>query len=142
MSVTKGFAATFVEVPARAYVTLRLGDLDADRPADDIAVRIAAARTGGVDLTDAFVRVTGTIEASDRARVTSVGVREAIPEAYDVILALETRSATLVRDPRFAQRMSETQALEAYIETRDDWGDDADELRRLGRELIAEVLEA
>ena len=38
--------------------------------------------------------------------------------------------------------MSETQALDRYIETREDWADDADELRRLGRELIAEVLDA
>ncbi len=133
---------SFVEVAARRFVTLRLGDLDADRPSDDIIARVASARAHGVELHDAFVRVTGSVETSDRARVSSVVVRDAIPEAYDVVLALESRSAALVRDPRFAQRMSETQALDRYIETREDWADDADALRRLGRELIAEVLEA
>lgn len=133
---------SFVEVAARRYVTLRLGDLNADRPGDDIARRVEAARAAGVLFDDAFVRVTGSVEASDRARVSSAAVRDAIGEAYDVAVALETRSGALVRDPRFAQRMSETQALDRYIETRDDWSDDADELRRLGRELIAEVLEA
>lgn len=135
-------APRFVEVSARRYVTLRLGELHTDRPVEDIAARVAHARANGVVLDDAFVRVTGSVETSDRARVSSVAVRDAIDEAYDVVLALESRSAALVRDPRFAQRMSETQALERYIETRDDWAADADELRRLGRALIAEVLEA
>jgi DNA repair protein SbcD/Mre11 len=133
---------TFVEVAARRYVTLRLGDLDAERPSDDIAARVTHARSSDVRFDDAFVRVTGSVETSDRARVSSAAVRDAIPEAYDVVLALESRSATLVRDPRFAQRMSETQALDRYIETRADWADDAEELRRLGRQLIDEVLEA
>jgi hypothetical protein len=131
----------FVEVDARRFVTLRLGDLDADRPSDDIAARVEHARASGVVLDDAFVRVSGTVETSDRSRVSSAAVRDAIPEAYDVVIALESRSAALVRDPRFAHRMSETQALDHYIETREDWADDAEELRRLGRELIAEVLD-
>jgi exonuclease SbcD len=135
-------APEFVEVAARRYVTMRLGDLDAERPTEDIASRVAHARDGGVVFDDAFVRVNGSVEISDRARVSSAAVRDAIGDAYDVVLALETRSSTLVRDPRFAQRMSETQALDRYIETRVDWADDADELRRVGRELIAEALDA
>jgi DNA repair protein SbcD/Mre11 len=135
-------APSFIEVAARRYVTLRLGEIDTERPTEDIAARIAHARAGDVTLDDAFVRITGTVETSDRSRVSSAGVRDAAPEAYDVVLALESRTSALVRDPRFAQRMSETQALDHYIQTREDWAGDAEELRRLGRELIAEVLEA
>jgi exonuclease SbcD len=133
---------TFVEVDARRYITLRLGDIDTERPTEDIAARVGHARANGVVLDDAFVRISGIVETSDRSRVSSSAVRDAITEAYDVVLALESRTAALVRDPRFAQRMTETQALDHYIETRSDWTDDADELRRLGRELIAEVLES
>jgi DNA repair protein SbcD/Mre11 len=130
----------FVEVAARRFVTLDLGDIAHDDPAADIASRINVARAGGVDLTDAFVRVVGALPAPDRGRVNATGVRDLIPEAYEVALALETRTPARVRDPRFATRMTEVEALDRYLETKDEWSDDADELRRLGRELIGEVL--
>jgi hypothetical protein len=62
-----------------------------------------------------------------------------VPEAYDVRLAIDTAQASMVRDPRFARRMTETEAFERYLETRDDWSDDRAELLRAGRELIEEV---
>jgi exonuclease SbcD len=133
---------TFTEVGARAFVTIRLGDVDSDRPAEDIARRIDSVRSAGIDLTDAFVRLTGTLAVSDRARVGASAARDMVPEAYEILLALDTRSTKTVRDPRFAQRMSETDALDRFIETKNEWSDDAGELRRLGRELIAEALEA
>ena len=131
----------FREVRARRFVTIRLGPLDMDSPLDDIARRLAQVRADGVELADAFVRISATIEATDRRRIDPGAVRELVADAYDVSVALETSSTVTVRDPRFAHRMSEIEALDRYIETKDEWRDDADELKRLGRELIAEVLQ-
>lgn len=132
---------SFREVRARRFVTIRLGALDIDAPLDDVVRRIALVRNEGVDLTDAFVRVSATIAATDRRRVEPGAVRDLVADAYDVSVALESSSTAAVRDPRFAHRMSEIDALDRYIETKDEWRDDADELKRLGRELIAEVLQ-
>jgi DNA repair protein SbcD/Mre11 len=131
----------FRTVNARRFVTLRLGELEVADPVADVASRVASLRTAGVVLDDAFVRVRGSISAADRGRINIASVRAIVPEAYEVSLALETDQGVLVRDPRFATVMSEVEALDRYLETRDDWTEDSKELRALGRELIAEVLE-
>jgi exonuclease SbcD len=131
---------SFREVHARPFVTIRLGDIDNHDPIADVARRIAAVRDAGLDLSDALVRVTGTIPSADRGRVTTARVRELIAEAYDVRLGLDAAGTALVRDPRFAERMTEIEALERFIETKDEWADDKAELLRLARELIAETL--
>ncbi|MGH2760250.1 MAG: metallophosphoesterase family protein [Actinomycetota bacterium] len=131
----------FRPVSARRFVTIRLGPIDASDPATDVQERLRLVRAAGADLTDAFVRVTATIDAADRSRVTNSSLRSLVPESYDVRLALETQESTLVRDPRFAQRMTELDALERFVGSKSDWSDDHDELLRLGRELVAEVLD-
>jgi exonuclease SbcD len=130
----------FETIDARRFITLRMGDLAVADPMDDLSRRISVARDAGHDFTDAFVRVTASLAAPDRARVSSAAVRAQIPEAYDVRLVLDARVSSLVRDPRFAEPMSENEALDNFLETKDDWSDDRDVLRRLGRELISEVL--
>lgn len=134
-------APEFRTVAARRFVTLRLGDLAVADPVEDVARRVAALREAGIVLANAFVRVRGSISAADRGRINIANVRAIVPEAYEVSLALETDQDVLVRDPRFATVMSEVEALDRYLETRADWAEDAKELRALGRELIAEVLE-
>jgi hypothetical protein len=68
-------------------------------------------------------------------------VRTLVPEAYDVRIVLESDDeSTTQRDPRFAEPMSEHEALGAYLETLDETPAERDELMRLGRELIDEVL--
>jgi exonuclease SbcD len=129
----------FHHVDARRFVTIRAGRLEAEDPSADLSRRLTRARDAGLQVTDAFVRVVATVDATDRRRVTLATVRGLLPEAYDVRLALEVSDGAVVRDPRFATRMSELEALERYLETREDWADDHDELLRAGRELIAEV---
>ena len=131
----------FRPVGARPFVTVRVSMLDASDPCADLAGRIGALRSQHVALDDAFVRITGSVAPTDRARVTNAFARTLVGEAYEVRLALDSVQRELVRDPRFAEAMSETEALDRYLESRDDWADDRDELRRLGRELIAEVAE-
>jgi exonuclease SbcD len=129
----------FRVVNARGFVTLRLGELAGDDPLEEVHRRIDAARAAGVELTDAFVRITATIDAADRPRLPANAVRGLIEEAYVVRVALETLDAPSTRDPRFAKQMSEIEALDRYLETRTDWASEKDELARLGRELIAEA---
>lgn len=130
----------FRTVCARKFVTLRVGDLDARDPVGDIRHRVGRLRETEVDLDGAFVRMVGAIESTDRARVSSSDARALIPEAYDVRLALDALEGTMVRDPRFASRMTELEALQSYLESREEWAADRDELMRLGRELVGEVL--
>lgn len=132
----------FESVPARAFLTLRFGTLDAGDPFGDVAARIDVARASGAVFDDAFVRITASLGAPDRARVSANTVRGLIPEAYDVRLALETEQANAARDPRFADAMSEVDALERFVRARDDWADDRNEILRLGRLLIDDVLGA
>ncbi len=129
----------FHSVRARVFVTLRLGELAGDDPVEEVQRRIDAARAAGVDLAEAFVRITATIDATDRPRVPVAAVRNLITEAYAVRVVLETNDAPATRDPRFAKPMSEIEALDRYLETRSDWASERDVLARLGRELIAEV---
>ena len=133
-------APEFREVSARRFVTVRIGRLESGDPTADLERRLTHAREAGFESSDAFVRVVAEIDASDRGRVASSSARALLDDAYDVRVALEVTERALVRDPRFADRMSELDALKRFLETREDWATDRDELYRLGRELIAEVL--
>jgi exonuclease SbcD len=129
----------FRSVRARNFVTLRVDTIAHDDPLSALGSRIERAREAGVDLSQAFVRITGRIDQADRARLQSSAARELIGEAYSVRLAFEAQDKPVARDPRFAKQMSEIEALGRYLETREDWQDDRDELARLGRELIIEA---
>jgi exonuclease SbcD len=130
----------FHEVAARRFVTLDLGGITEDDPSADVTNRAQAARSAGVAFDDAIVRVKGVVTPSDRSRITHAVVREALAEAYDVRLALESSESPSASDPRFSEPMTEMEALDRFLEMRPDWSDDVDEIRRLGRELITETL--
>src|SRR5207253_631188 len=102
----------FREVRARPFVTLRVGALDRDDPLADIEARVRSARSAGVPLLDAFVKITGRTHAADRQRITRSAVRVLVPEAYDARIVLESEDDEAAsRDPRFAETMSEYDAL-------------------------------
>jgi len=128
----------FRPVAARNFYTVRMPDLDRHDPFADLGRRIEYVRAGH-RTTGAFVHIIATLERSDRGRVPLGAARELIPDAYDVRLSLESPERGDRRDPRFARRMSEVEALTSYIEARDDWEDDRTELTALGRALIDEV---
>lgn len=131
----------FEEIVARRFITLRMGELSVTDPLDDVTNRVRVARASGCTFDDAFVRVTATLAAPDRARLSAAAVRGLFSEAYDVRLALDVQSSAAIRDPRFAERMSEIEALDRFLQTKDDWADDSEELLRMGRELIKDVIE-
>jgi exonuclease SbcD len=131
----------FREVHARPFVTLRVGSLGIADPLADLEARVRAARGAGVPLLHAFVKIAGRTPASDRQRITRTAVRALIPESYDARVVLEAQDDDVAsRDPRFAEPMSEYDALLKFVETREDWAAERDEILRLGRELIDEVL--
>ena len=131
----------FREVHARPFVTLRVGALGPTDPLGDLDARVRAARDAGVPLHDAFVKITGRTAAADRQRITRTAVRAFVPEAYDARVTLEsTDEDSAARDPRFAEPMSEYDALLKFVDTRDDWETEREDILRLGRELIDEVL--
>jgi exonuclease SbcD len=131
----------FRTTKARTFATLRVGELGRSDPLGRLSAQVAAVRAAGIDLSGAFVKVTGRIDATERQRVTRSAVRALFEDVYDVRLALEAdEDERAVRDPRFAEPMPEREALAKYLETRDDWADERDEVLRLGRELIDEVL--
>lgn len=131
----------FREVDARTFCTIRLGRLDTKDPAGDLVTRLRSVVDGGADLDGAFVKVEAGADEQSRRLVSKATVAELIPNAYDVVLALQVdERIPQVRDPRFAERMPEHEALDRYLETRDDWASDRAELTKLGRALIDEVL--
>lgn len=130
----------FRAVHAREFVTARTPDLDHDDPLADLAQRISRLRERQ-STADAFVHVVATLDRSDRARLPVAAVRELLADAYDVRLSLDSPDHVERRDPRFAERLSELEALERYVEAREDWSEDRTELLALGRELIREVAE-
>ena len=134
-------APAFREVSARPFITLRI-EMDATGdPTAEVIGRIEAARSAGCTFESAFVKVAVTLDASDRGRLRHRDIRDAVAEAYDCRVAVTAADdAVAVRDPRFAERMGEEEALERYLETRQDWAPDREELSRLGRALIREVL--
>jgi len=131
----------FREVRARPFVTLGVGTLGRDDPLADLQAHLHSVREAGVPLLDAFVKITGRTAASERQRITRSAVRTLVPEAYDARIVLESDDEqAAMRDPRFAEPMSEYDALLKFAETREDWTAERDEILRLGRELIDEVL--
>lgn len=128
----------FRTVAARTFMTVSTPDLEHDDPLGDLGARIERLRTEHVTA-DAFIHIVASLDRSDRARVPISAVRDMLLDAYDVRLSLDSPDRSEARDPRFARRMSEVEALESYVEGREDWADDSAELVALGRALIAEV---
>jgi exonuclease SbcD len=124
----------FVLVNARPFVTVK-ARLDAADATGSVLAAVARATVN-----DAVVRVQIEGPRDLYEEVDQSRVRAALAGAYEArIHALHPDETTpTVRDPRFAEAMSEAKALEEYVRT--EHPKDAGELLRLGNELINEVL--
>lgn len=132
---------SFRTVNARRFVTVRLDVPDADDPNEAVEAALDTARQDGVALNETVVKIAISLEATDRVRLQYRRVKDAVPEAYDVrIVASSPDDADQVRDPRFATRMGEAEALERFLETKDEWAGDRAQLLQTGGALIDEVL--
>jgi DNA repair protein SbcD/Mre11 len=125
----------FEEVDARRFVTVNAIP-HGDSPTESVLSKIA-----GAALEDAIVRVRikGTRELF--ASLDIPALRRALAPAYDArIEPIYELEQAAVRDPRFAEPMSEARALEEYVRGDAALAKDAEALLGLGRELINEVL--
>ena len=119
----------FVTVPATPST---------DAPTDSVLGAIA-----GHDITDAIVRVRVTAPRELYATIDQEAVRRALAPAYDArVQPIYEQEQVTLRDPRFHGQLSEAQALEEYVRSESSFSADADDILRLGRELINDVLSA
>jgi exonuclease SbcD len=124
----------FETVAARRFVTVDAAP-SGDAPTENVLNEIARADIGG-----AVVRVRVTAPREVFAALDQSSLRRALEPAYDARLQpIFDREEVTVRDPRFAGQLSEAQALEEYVRSDASLSKDADELIRLGRDLINDV---
>ena len=105
-----------------------------DAPTEGVVAEIAKN-----DITQAIVRVRVTAPRDLYATIDQESVRRALAPAYDArVQPIYEQEQVALRDPRFQGQLSEAQALEEYV--RSEFAPDADDLLRLGRELINDVV--
>lgn len=124
----------FVPVSARRFVTVDTGLSE-----EDPTGSVLAALKGG-EFADAIARVRIRAPREKFALVDQRALHEALSAAYEAsVVCVPPEDAPLIgRDARFAEQMSEKAALEEYV--RGEYPKDADELIRLGNDLIDAVL--
>ncbi|MCA1831443.1 MAG: exonuclease SbcCD subunit D [Actinomycetota bacterium] len=126
----------FIPVAARSFVTVK-AKVDSQDPTGSVVAAIEKATVSG-----AVVRVQVEAPRHLYEEVDQQRVRLALEPAYDarVQAIYPDESSPTVRDPRFAEAMSEARALEEFVRGDPALVMDADELLRLGNEIISEVL--
>jgi DNA repair protein SbcD/Mre11 len=125
----------FETVDARSFVTVSATP-STDAPTESVLDAIAK-----LDIADAIVRVRIAAPRDLYAAVDLDAVRNALAPAYDArIQPVYEQEEVSLRDPRFQGHLSEAQALEEYVRSEASFAADAEELLRLGRDLINDVL--
>lgn len=127
----------FEAVDARRFVTVDAIP-SADAPTESVLDAIRSK-----DLADAVVRVRITAPRELYAAIDLSALRRELEPAYDArVQPIYDQEEVVVRDPRFSGPLSEAQALEEYVRSQSSFAKDADDLLRLGRELINDVVAA
>ena len=111
--VEKGRTAfTFVPLPARRFVTLRLDARDGD------PLELLENELAGTDVDDAIVRVIVTVPAEDDTPLDERRLRERLRAAYLVtgIVRDEVRGAARTRDSGLTETLGPLQAVERYLQ--------------------------
>jgi exonuclease SbcD len=128
---------TFVPVPARPFVTLRL-----DAQAGDPLV-LLDAELERRDITDAVVRVIITVTAEQSDLIQERQIRERLKAAYLVagIVKEEIRATPRSRDSELTELLGPMQALERYIASNPDYADRQQALLERAQRLLQEIRE-
>ena len=127
----------FEVVDARHFVTVNA------TPSTDAPTESVVKAIEGKDIADAVVRVRVEAPRELYAAIDLSQVRRALESAYDArVQPIYEQEEVTIRDPRFAGQISEAQALEEYVRSQPAFAKDADDLLRLGRELINDVVAA
>jgi DNA repair protein SbcD/Mre11 len=125
----------FEPVAARRFVTVTA------TPSTDAPTESVLAAIAGKEISDAIVRVRIPAPRDLYATIDLAAVRRSLESAYDArVQPIYEQEEVSVRDPRFSTQLSHAQALEEYVRSETSMARDADELIRLGRDLINDVI--
>jgi exonuclease SbcD len=137
--VEKGHTTyTFVPVPARRFVTLRLDARNGD------PVQLLEEELAAHDIEDAIVRVIVTIPAEHTAPLDERRMRERLRSAYLVagIVRDEVRGPARTRDSGLTETLAPLQAVERYLQSRPEYAERRQALLERTRLLLQEMQEA
>ncbi len=128
---------TFVPVPARPFVTLRLDAQEGD------PLVLLDAELERRDVTDAIVRVIITVTAEQSDLIQERQIRERLKAAYLVagIAKEEIKAAPRSRDSELTEALGPMQALERYIASNPDYADRQQALLERAQLLLQEIRE-
>ena len=128
---------TFVPVPARRFVTLRLDARNGD------PLRLLEAELAAHDIDDAIVRVVVTIPAEHTAPLDERRMREQLRSAYLVagIVRDEVRGPARTRDSGLTETLAPLQAVERYLQSRPEYADRQQALLERTQLLLQEMQE-
>lgn len=128
---------TFVPVPARPFVTLRLDAQEGD------PLELLDAKLERRDITDAIVRVIITVTAEQSDLIQERQIRERLKAAYLVagIAKEEIKAAPRSRDSELTESLGPMQALERYIASNPDYADRQQALLERAQLLLQEIRE-
>lgn len=128
---------TFIPVPARRFVTLRLDARNGD------PVQLLEEALTAHDIDDAIVRVIVTIPAEHAAPLDERRMRERLRSAYLVagIVRDEVRGPARTRDSGLTETLAPLQAVERYLQSRPEYADRQQALLARTRLLLQEMQE-
>ncbi|MDE0207291.1 MAG: exonuclease subunit SbcD, partial [Candidatus Tectomicrobia bacterium] len=128
-------AFTFVPVPARRFVTLRLDARDGD------PLELLGNELAGTDIEDAIVRVIVTVAAEDDTPLDERRLRDRLRAAYLVagIVRDEVRGAARTRDSGLTETLGPLQAVERYLQSRPEYADRREALLERTQALLQEM---
>ncbi len=128
---------TFVPVPARPFVTLRLDAQEGD------TLELLDAALERRDVTDAVVRVIITVTSEQSDLIPERQIRERLKAAYLVagIVREEIKATPRSRDAELTESLGPMQALERYIESNPDYADRQQALLERAQLLLQEIRE-
>lgn len=125
----------FEPVAARRFVTV------AATPASEAPTQSIVDAIAKHDIDDAVVRLRVQASRDLYSTLDLAAIRRALEPAYDArVQPIVEQEEVVLRDPRFAGHLSEAQALEEYVRSEKTLSKDADDLLRMGRDLINDVL--
>ena len=136
--IEKGRTAfTFIPVPARRFVTLRLDARNGD------PVQLLEEELTAHDVDDAIVRVIVTLPAEHAVPLDERRMRERLQSAYLVagIVRDEARSPARTRDSGLTETLAPLQAVERYLQSRPEYADRQQALLARTRLLLQEMQE-
>lgn len=128
---------TFIPLPARRFVTLRL-DAQCGDPLDLLEQELTQH-----DITDAIVRLIITVSPEQTERLDERRLRERLQRAYLIaaIVKEEVKAPPRSRDASLTESLSPLQALERYLMAHPEYADRQGALMQRAQFLLREMQE-